>query len=272
MAPKSCARTACLAAALAAGIAHAQTRPVPELGDYALLGLGDVTVRAGSRVASGAVGSVGATLRLGKQARVSTVVAAPTVRLGPDAHAGTVFCHFVNGPPTLPTCNAFTDPLVDPALLAPVAVTPGASDFHLPPHTGTAPVPAGSFRDVTVGRGSVLQLYGGTYAMGSLRIGKLGRVECATECRIGVLGTVRVGFGGALGALAPLRSNLVRIDVTGSGPLPVFVARARANVSATIFAPAGDVVLGPLGSYRGAVVGRTVVVAPKATVRADSAL
>ena len=55
-------------------------------------------------------------------------------------------------------------------------------------------------------------------------------------------------------------------------PLPVFVARARANVSATVFAPGGDVVLGPRGSYRGAVLGRTVVVGPAATVRVDSAL
>jgi len=263
---------ACLAALLVAGVARAQTRPVPELADYAVLGVGDVTIRAESRVASGAVGSVGGTVRLGRQARVANVVAAPTGRLGPKAHGGTVFCHFVNGPPTLPTCNAFVDPLVDPALLAPVAVAPGASDLRLPPHTGTAPVPAGSFRDVTVGRGSVLQLYGGTYAMASLHVRRHGRVVCATECRIGVLGTVAVGPEAALGALAPLRSNLVRIDVAGTGPLPVFVARARADVSATVFAPAGDVIIGPLGSYRGAVVGRTVVVGPGATVRADSAL
>jgi hypothetical protein len=265
-------RSALLAALLLTGIARAQTRPVPELADYAVLGLGDVTIRADSRVASGAVGSTGGTVRLGRHARVANVVAAPTVRLGPDAHGGTVFCHFVNGPPTLPNCNAFVDPLVDPALLAPVPVTPGASDFRLPPHTGTAPVPAGSFRDVVVGRGSVLQLYGGTYAMASLRVRRSGRVGCVTECRIGVLGTVAVGPGATVGALAPLRSNLVRIDVAGSGPLPVFVARARADVSATVFAPAGDVVLGPQGSYRGAVVGRTVVVGPAATVRVDSAL
>ena len=56
------------------------------------------------------------------------------------------------------------------------------------------------------------------------------------------------------------------------GPLPVFVARARADVSATIFAPAGGVILGPQGSYRGAVVGGTVVIGPEATVRVDSAL
>src|SRR5689334_22958594 len=83
-------RSALLAGLLFGGLARAQSRPVPELGDYAVLGLGDVTIRAGSRVASGAVGAIGG-----------------TVRLGPETHAGTVFCHFVNGPPTLPTCNAF---------------------------------------------------------------------------------------------------------------------------------------------------------------------
>jgi hypothetical protein len=43
-------------------------------------------------------------------------------------------------------------------------------------------------------------------------------------------------------------------------------------MSVTIFAPAGDVVLGANGSHRGAFVGRTVAVGPGTTVRGDSAL
>jgi len=203
---------------------------------------------------------------------VTNIVAAPTVRLGLSAHTGTLFCHLVSGPPTLPSCNAFTDPLLNPALLAPVPVTPGSTDLTLPPHTGTAPYPPGSFGDVRVGAGSVLQLYGGTYSARSLRVGRGGRVSCATACRIGVLGPVRLRRGAELGSSASIQANTARVDVAASGPLPAFVARARANVSATIFAPAGDIVLGPLGAYRGAFVGRTVVIGANATVRGDSAL
>src|SRR5262249_49934231 len=149
---------ACFATLLAAESAGAQAHAVPGLGDYAVLAMNGVTLRRGVRVASGAVGSVSGTVRLGDQARVSNIVAAPTLRLGLGSRAGTVFCHLVSGPPTLPTCNALTDPLVDPALIMPVAVTPGVMAFHLPPHTGTAPLPAGTFADVRVGRGSVLEL------------------------------------------------------------------------------------------------------------------
>jgi hypothetical protein len=62
------------------------------------------------------------------------------------------------------------------------------------------------------------------------------------------------------------------VDIAAAGPSAAFVARPRANVSATIFAPAGRIALGPLGNYRGAFIGRTEVVGPSATVRGDSAL
>ena len=261
-----------LALHLGSGASVAQLLPPPDLSDYAILGLDNVTVRRESRVLSGAVGAVGGTVRLGREARVSNVLAGPTVLLGPSTRTGTLFCHIVGGPPTLPVCNAFIDPLVDPALLMPVPVEPGTDDLRLPPHRGTAPVLAGSFADIRVGRGSVLQLYGGTYTARSLRLGPKARVICTTDCRIGVLEKVRLRPGAELGASVPIRANTVRIDVAWAGPLPAFVARPGSNVAATIFAPAGDIVLGPLGSYRGAFIGRNVLIGPQATVRGDSAL
>lgn len=237
-----------------------------------MLALAGVTIARESRVLSGAVGSVEGTVRLGREARVTNVVAGPTVRLGRDSRTGRLFCHLVSGPPALPLCNAFTDPLLDPALLMPVPVVPGTVDLRLAPRTGTAPVPAGSFGDVRIGAGSVLQLSGGAYAARSLRIGRGARLVCATDCRIGVLGPVRLRRGAELGATSPMRANTVRVDIAASGPVAAFVARPRASVSATIFAPAGDIVLGPLGDYRGAFIGRTATVRPRATVRGDSAL
>jgi hypothetical protein len=257
---------------IAPGELPAQTATTPELSSYAVLGIAGVTVRAESRVTFGAVGSIEGTLRIGREARVSNVAAAPTVRVGAASHTGTVFCHLVSGPPPLPSCTAFIDPLVDPTLLTPVTVVPGASDLRLPAHTGTEPIPAGSFRNVRVGAGSVLQLAGGAYAARSLRVGHRAQVVCATDCRIGVLGSVRVGRAATLGAASPARANSVRLDIASSDGLPAFVARRRARVSATIFAPAGDVLLAAHGAHRGAFVGRTVVVGPGTTVRGDSAL
>jgi len=64
----------------------------------------------------------------------------------------------------------------------------------------------------------------------------------------------------------------VRIDVAGGTNPPAFKGKPRSAVTGTIYAPAGSVRLGKLGSYRGAFVGRDVVVGPGAQVRVGSAL
>ena len=253
------------------GMARAQPAMVPALSGYAVLGLEGVDIRRGSRVFTGAIGTVRGTVVIGAGARVTNALAGPHIRLGPASDTGRLFCHLVSGPPTLPSCTAFTDPLVDPALLTPVPVTPGSTDLRLPPRTGSAPVPSGSFRDVRVGAGGALQLAGGIYAVRSIRVGREGRLVCAASCRISVLGRVRIGRGAEVGADDPARASTARVDVAATGPRAV-VTQRRANVSATIFAPAGDVVLGSLGAYRGAFVGRSVAVGPNTTVRGASAL
>jgi hypothetical protein len=268
---KACALCVAVLLAVGLGAPASRAQTPPALTEYAVLGVAGVRIGRESRVLSGAVGSVGGTVRLGPKARVSSVVAAPTVRLGLAAHTGPLFCHLVSGPPTLPTCDAFGDPLVDPALLAPVPIVPGSTDLRVPAHTGTAPIPPGTFRDVRVGAGGLLQLYGGVYAARSLRIGRGARVVCESDCRIGVEGHVRLGGGAGLGSSTPTRADTARVDVAASGP-GAFIARPRANLSATVFAPAGDVIVGRLGSYRGALVGHTVVVGAHVTIRGNSAL
>src|SRR5262245_28414723 len=134
--------------ALVPGVASAQTPPT--LSDYVVLALEGVVLRRDARVLGGAVGTVNGTVRVGRSARVTNVVAGPNIRLGADATVGNLFCHLLQGPAPLPACDQFTDPLVDPALLVPVAVAPGVDDVRLPPHTATAPVQPGLFRDVRV--------------------------------------------------------------------------------------------------------------------------
>jgi hypothetical protein len=97
-------------------------------------------------------------------------------------------------------------------------------------------------------------------------------VTCAAACRIGIEASVRLRSGAELGAASPQAASTARVDVAANVARPVFLAGARANVSATIFAPSGDIVLGRLGSYRGTFVGRTVAVGPRATVREGSGL
>ena len=211
------------------------------------------------------------TVRFGRDARVSGRVAAPNVQLAVGVQTGSLFCHFVSGPPPLPGCMAFTDPLVDPALLQPVAVVPGSADLVVRAGTGTAPVPAGSFRDVRVGRGALLQLAGGAYTAQSLLIGARARIECVDPCVIDVLDTIRLKRRAHLGAAVATRANTVRVNVAVVGGTAL-LARPRANVAATIFAPGSGIVLGSRGEYRGAFVGSTVTVGPDAIVRHDSAL
>jgi len=263
-------RLVCVALVFVASPVAAQP-VVPELGAYAVLAVRDLSIRRGARVTSGAAGAVGGTARLGRKARVSGVLAAPTVLLARDTRRGTLFCHVVSGPAPLPGCNAFTDPLVDPALLQPPAVTPGSADLVVRPRTGMAPIPPGSFRDIRVGRGSVLQLAGGTYDARSLRLGAKARVVCVAPCVIGVLETVRLKPLAELGAEASARADTARVNVAAIGG-SAFVARPGANVAATVFAPGTGVVLGPRGVYRGAFIGATVVVGAEATVRGDSGL
>ena len=245
--------------------AAAQTPPT-DVAQYAVLGREAVTIRRETRV-TGAVGATDGTVTLAARVRVSGRVAAGTLHVGPGTHTDRVFCNFVTGPSTLPACLGFTPPLVDPALLSPVVATPGAGDLPIPAHTGTAPIAPGAYRDVRVGTGSLLQLAGGDYELQSIRLGRAARLVCVSACRLGVAGDVVLRQRAELGAASSQRAETVRVDVAGG-----FSARARARITATIYAPDAGIVLGSAGPDRGAYVGRTVTIGRAATVRVDSAL
>jgi hypothetical protein len=274
-------------AVLVGGPGGAAAAPVqPDVSAYAVLGVAGVRLRPAVHVQSGSVGAASGEARLGAHVTVAGSAVADTVRMGIGAKVSPLFCRLVVGPALgrgvvggpsvpgapVPTCEPLVTPLVDPSLLAPVPVTPGTTDVAVPPRTGTSPYPPGSYGAVTVGPGSLLQLAGGDYELRSICIAARGRVVCIAPCHLGVLESVVVRRGAQLGAGAPLRARDARIDVAGSGVAPIVVTGPDAAVAATVFAPAGDVVLGRDGSYRGAVVGRTVLVKPRAALREDSAL
>jgi hypothetical protein len=258
-----------LLAALA-GAAGAQQPPA--LGDYSVLGVADVRLGRGVRVVAGAVGATAGTVRVRPGARVAGTTVAATLRIARGTRVGRVFCGVVIGRPPLPSCLLPPDPVVDPALLAPVPVVPGTVDLVLPPRQGIAPLPPGSFDEIVVGRGGLLTLAGGDYAVRALRVAARGQVVCDQACRVGVAETVSLGPRAELGARGGLAPGNVRIDVGGGDDPPAFRSRGGASVNGTVFAPGGRVRLGPRGDYRGAFVGNVVQVGPGSRVRAGSAL
>src|SRR5262249_59804404 len=74
-----------------------RTPAQPVLDDFAVLGLEGVTLRAGSRVPTGAVGAVAGMVRAGRDVRVSGSVAADVVQLARTAKHGRLFCRLVVG-------------------------------------------------------------------------------------------------------------------------------------------------------------------------------
>jgi len=193
------------------GRVAAQTQPA--LNGYAVLGIDAVRVGAGTRVQPGAVGATAGTVVLGPNTAVPGSVVADSVRIARSAEAGRLFCRVasggafgpgvVGGPSVggapIPGCRVLTIPIVAPELLVPVDVIPGASDLVVAARMGSAPIAAGSFGAVIVGRGSLLQLAGGAYQFRSVRLARAARLVCLDDCRIGVAESVRLGLGHSSG-------------------------------------------------------------------------
>lgn len=273
-------------AVVAALATPARPQSQPALQGFAVLGVDSVRLGSGVRVRRGAVGATAGAVRLARGVQVSGSVVADSVRVARRVRVGRLFCQVVSGGTfgpgvvggpsvggaPVPGCQTLVTPIVDPALLAPVVVTPGTQPLRVSPRTGTAPLPPAAWGDVVVGRGSLLQLAGGAYQMGSLRLAAAARLVCLDDCVIGVAERVRLGAGAQLGAARGLGADRVRLDVAAATlPGSAFRAAARAVVAATIFTPAGTVVLGPQGDYRGAIIGRTVTVRPRTQLTEDSA-
>jgi len=268
-----------------ASVAGAQSQPA--LRGFAILGFDEVRLGPNVRVPRGAVGATTGNVRLAGAARVQGAVVAPSIRVAHGVRVGRLFCGTVSGGmfgrgvvggptvggSTVPGCLQLTMPVVDPVLLAPVPVAPGSGNLTVPARTATIPVASGAYGAVVVGRGALLELTGGAYQVRSIRLAGAARLVCLDECRIGVAETVTLAARAQLGAAKGMvDASEVRLDVAGSPVAPVFRTRPNAIVAGTVFAPGRDIVLGPGGQYRGAFIGRSVLVRARARVTADSAL
>jgi hypothetical protein len=236
-------------------------------------------------VQPGAVGAIAGSVRLAAGARVPGAVVAGSVHVARRVRVGRLFCQLVSGGvfgpgvvggPTvtgssLPACATLQTPVVDAALVAPVPVTPGSGDLVVPPRTASAPTAPGAYGNVRVGRGALLQLAGGTYQMRAIVLAPKARLVCLDDCRIGVAEDVRLGAAAQFGAPQRVGAANVRLDVADGVTGMSFRTGPRAIVAGTVFAPVGTVMLGPDGEYRGAFVGRSVVVRARSRVREASA-
>jgi hypothetical protein len=269
-------------------VSAAGAQSQPALRGFAILGFDEVRLGPNVRVPRGAVGATTGNVRLAGAARVQGAVVAPSIRIARGVRVGRLFCGTVSGGvfgpgvvggptvggSTVPGgCLQLTMPVVDPVLLAPVPVAPGSVDLTVAASTATPAVPQGAYGAVVVRRGALLELAGGTYQVRSIRLAGAARLVCLDECRIGVAETVTLAARAQLGAAKGMvDASDVRLDVAGSPVAPAFRTRPNAIVAGTVFAPGGDIVLGPGGQYRGAFIGRSVLVRARSSVTADSAL
>jgi hypothetical protein len=252
----------------AAAATAAQAPPTP--GAYAILGLEDVALGPGVRIEQGDVGANRGEATIGAGARIAGSVAADTIRVHGGARVADLFCRLVIGPERF-GCGALASPVVDVASLPLVQVVPGAADVRVPAHGSTAPLAAGAYAAVRVAARGRLLLAGGDYAVRSITLARRARLLCASACRIAVEGRLVLQGRAILAAAAPLDAHAVRIDVERGGADAV-VTGPGAIVAGSIYAPAGDVVLGSGGRYTGGFVGRSVAVRAGARVTGASAL
>jgi cytoskeletal protein CcmA (bactofilin family) len=246
---------------LVTALAAAAQQPAPTPGAYAVLGLDDVTIAGGARVASGSVGANRGTVRLGPGARIDGSVVADTIRIAAGARAGDMFCRLVVGPLRF-GCATLSAPIVDVAELSIVQVLPGAAEVRVPAGAGTAPLLPGAYGGVRVGPRGRLLLAGGDYAVRTITIAAGGHALCAAACRIAVEDRVLLRSRALLGAAAPLDPNALEVSVERDG----IVAGPGATITGSVYAPEADVRLGPGARFTGRIVGRNVIVGSGARV------
>ena len=234
--------------------ARAASVPSSALTDYAVLGLEEVTLGHGVRVASGDVGANGGDVVLDARVRVAGTVAGTRVRIGKRVKLGDLFCFLVQGPRRF-TCEGFSLPFIEAASLPPVQAQPGTTPTMIPAHTRTAPLSAGSYGEARVGERAILNLAGGTYVFESIQLDRHSQLTCQADCRIEVAGRVRL----APHASATGLGN-IRFEIAHEGRQAAFRAARDVLVQAVVYAPAGTIDLGPHGHFTGSVVGRSVVV------------
>jgi hypothetical protein len=212
--------------------------------------------RLGTRVkVYGPVGS-NDTVRLGRRNRVEGIVASPTIDLARRAKTGVLFCLLVVGgdQPCLPV----TTPVVSPGSLGVGLVLPGRDNVELPRNAHRAPLEAGAYKNLHLGRGSELVLLGGDYLFDRVSLSRRASLRCAAPCRVAVRRTLRLGKRASIERLAGIDPTGLRFDVSGQGSRLGVRLATRASFGGILWAPATKVQLAKRVHVDGSVQGAQV--------------
>lgn len=247
-----CGVAGLVAIATAAG---AQTLPASPLG-YAVFGLEGARIGAFSRV-QGDVGTNRGQVMLRAGARIEGALAGQTLVIRRGGRATTLYCVQVQG--GRKDCQRLPDPVVDNTTLPVVQVSPGNESVTLRRRARRVPLDPGRFRDVRIGNGAELLLAGGAYSFRSLAVGARGRLVCVTPCQVAVRTSVTIGRRGRIELLGGTGGD-GSLQVQGGGGRDAFTAAPGARITAAVYAPTADVLVGARARVTGPIVGRSVTI------------
>jgi hypothetical protein len=211
-------------------------------------------------------GNVGSndTVHIGHKNRVDGLIAAPTIELGRHSKTGVLFCLLVVGGdhPCLPV----TSPVVSPGSLGVGLVAPGAENVDVPRRGSRAPLEAGAYKRLTIGRGSALTLLGGDYLFDRISLARKATLTCATACRVAIRRTLRLDSRAVVEGFPGLAPGDVRFDVTARKVKTGVKLGKRTSVGGIVWAPATRVQVGRRAKIAGSVQGAELRIGSRAQI------
>jgi hypothetical protein len=260
-----CGVAAVLVLGMASG-AWAQEVPPSDPLSYAIFA--GAEARLGKRVrVYGRVGS-NDTVRIGRQNRIDGLVASPTIDLGRRAQTGALFCVLVIGGND--PCLEVTAPVVSPGSLGVGLVTPGNEDVDVPRRAHRAPLGAGAYGKLTLGRGSELLLLGGDYLFDRVSLAHGATLRCTAACRVAIRKTLRLASRATVDGVPTLAETDIRFDVTGQGTRTGARLGKGATFAGILWAPATKIRLGRKTQVAGSVQGAEVRIGSRARIGTEA--
>jgi hypothetical protein len=260
-----CVVAAVLVLAASSG-ARAQEVPPSDPLSYAIFAGAEARLGKHVRV-YGRVGS-NDTVRIGRKNRIDGLVASPTIDLGRGTQTGALFCVLVIGGND--PCLEVTAPVVSPGSLGVGLVAPGSENVDVPRRAHRAPLEAGAYGKLTLGRGSELLLLGGDYLLDRVSLARGAGLRCAAECRVAIRRTLRLGSRATVDGVAGLAETEIRFDVTGQGSRTGVRLAKRATFAGILWAPATKVQLGRKAQVTGSVQGAEVRIGSRARIGTEA--
>ncbi len=174
--------------------------------------------------------------------------------------AGTYFCNTLSDASGTASCTPLSLPVY--AILPDFQTATANTNHKSVPNNGALTLAPGSYGNLAVGKNAILTLTGGVYDFATVTTGNGAKIRVQSLSSIRVAGGIHTGHDNVIGAVAPATAPDVVFYVTGSDSSSserVHLAKG-ANVSATVYAPDGTIILKNNSTLTGAMIGRNVVI------------